>query len=69
VTAVSQTPTEEQCVPLYAQIQELIDKEALIVPLYSPWRVALHTAGVEGIRMGPDLYAVDLTGLRRVPER
>ena len=66
VTLASMTPDEAQCLPIYAQIQELMDRQALIVPLYSPFRVALHTAGVEGIRLGCDVYSVDLTGFRRV---
>ena len=66
---VAMTPSEEQCMSLYSKIQELMDDQVLIVPLYAPWRVAIHSAGVDGIRLGPDVYAVDLTELRRVPAK
>lgn len=59
------TPTEELCLPIYARIQDLMDRQALIVPLLVPHRVAVHTAQVDGIRLGIDVYHVDLTGLRR----
>jgi hypothetical protein len=42
-----------------------MDRQALIVPLYVPNRVALRTADVDGIGLGPDVYRVDLTRLRR----
>ncbi|HEX6813090.1 MAG TPA: ABC transporter substrate-binding protein [Planctomycetota bacterium] len=66
VAAAMSTPDEAACIPIYAEIQALMDAEALIVPLYSPRRVALRTAGVDGISLGIDVYRVDLTGLRRV---
>lgn len=59
-------PEEAACIPIYAEIQALMDAEALVVPLYSPRRVVLRTAGVDGIGLGIDVYRVDLTGLRRV---
>jgi len=57
------TPTEELCQPIYARIQERMDREALIVPLYVPHRVALRRAEVDGVRLGTDVYRVDLSGV------
>lgn len=59
------TADEQECVPVYAQIQALMDARCLIVPLYSPHRIALHTAAVDGIRLDCNVYHVDLTGLHR----
>ena len=59
------TADEQDCVPVYAQIQALMDARCLIVPLYSPQRVVLHTAAVDGIRLDCNVYHVDLTGLHR----
>jgi ABC-type transport system substrate-binding protein len=59
------TPDEAKRMPIYARIQEVLDRECLIVPLYAPRRIAVHTADVEGVRLGIDVYHVDLTGLRR----
>lgn len=59
-------PDELARLPIYAHIQSLMDREALVVPLYVPWRVAIARADVQGIGLGPDVYHVDLTGLRRV---
>jgi hypothetical protein len=56
-------PDEMACLPIYAEVQALLDKDALIVPLYSPHRVALHRREVDGIRLGSDVYRVDLSGL------
>src|SRR5690606_39788160 len=58
-------PDESECLPIYAEIQALMDREALIVPLYSPFRIALCKRDVDGIVLGNDVYRVDLTGLRR----
>jgi hypothetical protein len=66
VAAAAATPDEAQCQPLYARIQTLMDRQALLVPLYAPQRVALRVAGVDGIGLGPDVYSIDLTGLHRV---
>jgi hypothetical protein len=61
------TVDEVERAPVYAEIQALIDREALIVPLYAPRRIALRRADVDGIDLPIDVYRVDLTGLRRVP--
>jgi ABC-type transport system substrate-binding protein len=66
VAAAMMTPDEQQCMPLYAQIQALMDQQALIVPLYSPNRIALHTKAVDGIKLSCNVYSVDLTGLHRL---
>ncbi|MGE3175325.1 MAG: ABC transporter substrate-binding protein [Planctomycetota bacterium] len=65
VTAVAGIPDEVERVPLYAQIQELMDREALVVPLFAPDRVLVRSREVDGVVLGPDLYRVDLTGLHR----
>lgn len=57
---------ELQCVPVYARIQALMDDRALVVPLYAPRRIAVRSVHIDGIGLGPDIYRVDLTGLRRV---
>jgi len=69
VTKTMSVPDELECVTLYAQIQQRMDEQALIVPLYSPHRMAIRAAAVEGVVLGPDLYRVDLRGLRRVDTR
>ena len=51
--------------PIYAEIQALIDREALIVPLYAPRRLALRRVDVDGIVLPIDVYRVDLTGVHR----
>ena len=61
------TVDETARLPVYAEIQALLDREALIVPLYSPRRIALHRREVDGIALPIDVYRVDLTSLRRVP--
>jgi ABC-type transport system substrate-binding protein len=57
----------QERLPLYARIQDLLDRRTLIVPLYVPWRIAAHRAGVEGIGLSADVYHADLTQLRRTP--
>ncbi|MCB9896737.1 MAG: ABC transporter substrate-binding protein [Planctomycetes bacterium] len=59
-------PDENDCLPVYAQIQERMDEQVLIVPLYAPHRIAVHSTQVEGIGLGPDIYRVDLTDLHWV---
>lgn len=59
-------PDEVACLPVYAQIQALIDQEALLVPLYSPRRVALRRATIDGVGLDLDCYRVDLAGVHRV---
>ncbi len=60
------TPDESRCELVHARIQELMDRKALIVPLFSPHRVAIHALSVAGIALGNDVYHADLTGLCRV---
>ncbi len=67
LVAVAMTTVDEQArLVVYAEIQALIDREALLVPLYAPRRVALRRAEVDGIGLPIDVYRVDLAGLRRV---
>ncbi|HEX5052241.1 MAG TPA: ABC transporter substrate-binding protein [Planctomycetota bacterium] len=61
-------PDELECVPVYAQIQARMDQEALMVPLYSPHHLAVRSVSIDGIELGPDIYRVDLTKLRRVAQ-
>lgn len=61
------TPDEQRRLPIYARIQALLDRELPLIPLYAPRRIALHRAGIGGVRLGIDVYQVDLTGLRRAP--
>jgi len=65
VDEAAATPGEDNRIPIYARIQELLDRELLMVPLYAPRRIALRTAAVAGLRLGSDLYHVDLTALHR----
>ncbi len=65
VTAAAETTAEDWCLPIYAQVQTLMDREALVVPLYVPFRLAVHTRDVDGIALGADVYRVDLNQLRR----
>ncbi len=51
--------------PVYARIQALMDERALLVPLYAPRRIAVRSVAIDGIGLGPDIYRVDLTQLRR----
>ncbi len=60
------TPDEDDRVPIYGRIQARMDEQALVVPLYSPHRIAVRSKHVEGIGLGADLYRVDLTELRWV---
>lgn len=60
------TADENARIPIYAEIQALLDREVLIVPLYSPHRVVLRRAAIEGIGLDLDCYRADLTGLRRI---
>ena len=55
----------EQHPALYARIQQRIDQEALLVPLYVPKRLALIRAGVTGLRLDHDLYHLDLSAVRK----
>lgn len=66
VDRAAREPDEAARLPLYAEIQDLMHHEALLVPLYVPHRVALRRTTIDGIGLGPDVYHVDLTALRRV---
>ncbi len=63
VRATARTTDEAALPPLYASIQRLLDEQALVVPLYVPHRVAVHTAAVGGVVLPPDVYRVDLDRL------
>ncbi len=69
VEEAAATALEADRLEVYARIQALMDEQHVVVPLYAPWRVAVHRTGIEGIRLDPDVYAVDLTGLRWADER
>jgi ABC-type transport system substrate-binding protein len=58
-------PDEAARLPIYAAIQDLMTAEALTVPLYVPRRIALRRAGIDGIRLGPDVYHADFDHLHR----
>ena len=40
--------------------QEVFDRDVVLVPLYVPRRIAVHSSRVTGIRLGVDVYHVDL---------
>jgi ABC-type transport system substrate-binding protein len=69
VDAAAAIPSEGDRIEQYLRIQSLMDREVLIVPLYSPWRVALRTAAVDGVALSPDVYRVGLESLRWVRSR
>jgi hypothetical protein len=48
----------------YADIEARIEAEALLVPLFAPQRLAIARRGVEGIRLGRNAYATDLSAAR-----
>jgi hypothetical protein len=54
VDAAAVTPREEYRLPVYAEIQTLMDERMLILPPYAPWRVVVTEADIEGARLGPD---------------
>jgi nickel transport system substrate-binding protein len=59
---------EEARRDLYRKIQARADEQALVIPLYAPRRLAVLRAEVDGLRLDHDIYAIDLTGLRRRAE-
>jgi ABC-type transport system substrate-binding protein len=65
VAVAMATADETVRLPIYAEIQALLDSEALIVPLYAPRRVALRRADIDGIVLPIDVYRVDLAGVHR----
>jgi ABC-type transport system substrate-binding protein len=68
VAQAASIPSEEERIAVYRAIQELMDTQYLIVPLHVPWRVAVHRSDIEGLRLPPDVYHVDLTRLRRATD-
>jgi hypothetical protein len=48
----------------YGDIEARIEAEVLLVPLFAPQRLALARRGVEGLRLGRNAYATDLSGAR-----
>lgn len=69
VDRAASEPDEAARIPIYAAIQDLMNEQAFAVPLYSPWRIAIRSIAVEGIRLGPDVYHADLDGLQRATAR
>lgn len=49
----------------YAAIQELIDREAAVVPLFVPRRIAVVSSRVRGLALGPHGYGLDIEALER----
>ncbi|MCA8941935.1 MAG: ABC transporter substrate-binding protein [Planctomycetes bacterium] len=58
-------PAEVERIPVYAEIQGLIDELVPLVPLYVPDRIAVVRAGVGGLRLGPSAYSVELSSVGR----
>jgi len=53
-------PDLEGRMRVYRKIQDLVDEEALAIPLYVPRRVAVVRAGLEPPVFGSDIYHLDL---------
>jgi peptide/nickel transport system substrate-binding protein len=51
---------------VYARVQRLLDERIAVVPLYVPDRIALLGPHADGIALGPVVYGIDLTHLRRI---
>ncbi|MFY9341634.1 MAG: ABC transporter substrate-binding protein [Planctomycetota bacterium] len=52
---------------IYGRVQRRLDECIAIVPLYVPDRIALLGPDVDGIELGNNVYAIDLSRLRRRP--
>jgi len=63
VEAAMREPEETRRSKVYARIQERMDEEAWIVPLYVPRRFAVARAGLGEIPLDHDLYRADLSGV------
>ncbi len=63
VAASCETVDDDVRSVLYRRIQDLIDRDALIVPLYAPRRLAVARRGVPLPRLGTDLYRTDWSPL------
>lgn len=50
---------------IYRRVQQRLDERIAVVPLYVPDRIALLGPEVDGITLGDDIYAIDLSQLRR----
>jgi peptide/nickel transport system substrate-binding protein len=61
------TPGEDERIAVYREIQDLMDREALLVPLFAPRRVAVLRAGLPDPRLDHDIYRTDLTFLTDRP--
>lgn len=53
------TPDDEARYKIYAQVQDLLDAEAVIVPLYAPRRVAILRKGMPRPKLDHDMYTLD----------
>lgn len=53
---IAATPDEKDRVPLYAQMQQLLTDEALVVPLYVPRRVAVLRGRDTALALDHDVY-------------
>jgi ABC-type transport system substrate-binding protein len=63
VERVAREPAQDGRTRLYGEIQQLIDDQALIVPLYVPRRLAVVRTGRGTLRLDHDLYRLDLSQL------
>ena len=64
IESASAEPRQSDREEIFREIQALLTREALIVPLLVPRRVAVMRREIEGVRLDPDLYRLDL---REVP--
>lgn len=64
IQRVNSQPGFEERLPMYALIQEILDREVLLVPLYVPHRIGVHAKAVEGLQLDIDVYSVGLESLR-----
>ncbi|MFH2000054.1 MAG: ABC transporter substrate-binding protein [Planctomycetota bacterium] len=65
VEEMSRLPDESDRIAVFRKIQQLMDQEALIVPLFVPRRVAVIRKGFGKVNLDHDLYRTDLTTLSK----
>ncbi len=53
----------------YRSIQQFVDEQAAVVPLYIPNRIAITTVRVRGLELGPHGYGLDLSRVTVEPPR
>jgi ABC-type transport system substrate-binding protein len=61
--AAAQAPSEAARLDAYARVQAHIDREASVIPLYVPERLALRRRDLGEPRLDHDTYRVDVAGL------